>query len=106
MASSRVRKALLEKLYWQCKHNKLKASLTYDQYIAAVESPLSRRAIKNEFLNWVRTKNSLLRWYPDAFTHIEEVKPISALDMLKVKAGFKKAPEPTTAVETTEDEDG
>lgn len=106
MASARAKKAVLEKIYWECKHNKFKASLTYDQYVAAVESPISRRAVKNEFLNWVRLKNALLRWYPDAFTHAEEIKPIDPLELLKAKAGFKKTPEPTEEVEPTEEEDG
>lgn len=106
MASARARKALLEKLYWECKHNKFSKTLTYDEYVKGVESPITRRAVKQEFTNWVRLKNALLRWYPDAFIHVEQVKPINPLDMLKAKAGFKKTPEPTEEVEPTEEEDG
>lgn len=105
MPSARAKKALLEKLYWECKHNKFSKTLTYEEYIKAVESPITRRAVKQEFLNWVRLKNALLRWYPDAFTHVEQPKPVDPLELLKAKAGFKKTPEPTEEVETMEEED-
>ncbi|MFO0005909.1 MAG: hypothetical protein ACK559_32765, partial [bacterium] len=77
MASARAKKALLEKLYWQCKHGRFTKTLTYDEYVKGVESPITRRAVKQEFTNWVRLKNALLRWYPDAFIHVEQVKPIN-----------------------------
>ena len=74
ITSTRARAATLAKLYEQFKMYGLTTEASYEEYVAVVDGPMTRRTMKKLFLGrWPRVMGSLKKQYPDVDVVINKI---------------------------------
>ena len=96
MPTAKSKKATLAKLYEQFQMYGMKTDISYEDYIAQVDSPVTRRVLQKLFMGrWVRAMSSLAKYHPDVnnvVNPVAEKAPEPAPEPDPLEALSKAAP--------------